>query len=59
MMAKAVKRCEFCGHSRAAHVDGIQCALCSCRSEARDFVQQSFAFRGTLGVLKVPGARKR
>jgi len=41
-------RCAFCGHSRAAHTDSVQCALCSCRSEARDFVQQSLAFRGTL-----------
>src|SRR5437867_7520368 len=53
-MAKApvVRRCEFCGHSKAAHVDGIQCALCSCRSEERDFVQQSLAFRGTLAVRR-------
>src|SRR5437867_1230687 len=57
--AKAVKRCDFCGHSRAAHTDGVQCALCSCRSEERNFVQQSFAFRDTLGVRKFNPARKR
>jgi hypothetical protein len=60
-MAKttAVKRCEFCGHSRAAHVDGFQCALCSCRSEPRSFVQQSFAFRSMLAPPVGPMTRKR
>jgi hypothetical protein len=60
-MAKttAVKRCEFCGHSRAAHVDGIQCALCSCRSEPRSFTQQSFAFRSMLGEPAERMTRKR
>jgi hypothetical protein len=60
-MAKttAVKRCEFCGHSRAAHVDGVQCALCSCRSERRSFIQQSFAFRSMLSEPAGPMTRKR
>src|SRR5437763_11035103 len=25
--------CDVCGHSRAAHVDGVHCALCRCNSE--------------------------
>jgi hypothetical protein len=44
----------------AAHADGIACALCSCRSEARNFVQQSFAFRDTLNVSRdITNPRKR
>jgi hypothetical protein len=60
-MAKttAVKRCEFCGHSRAAHVDGVQCALCSCHSEPRSFIQQSFTFRSMLAEPPEPMTRKR
>jgi hypothetical protein len=44
-MADAAKKCPFCGHSRAAHTDGVHCALCRCRSEATELVQESFAFR--------------
>lgn len=53
------KLCEVCGHSRAAHVDGVHCALCRCRSERRDFVQESFAFRGTLPFGTAGLGRKR
>ena len=56
---KAVKRCEFCGHSEAAHIDGVQCALCTCQSVERNFFQQSFAFRDNLVVRKPFIARKR
>jgi hypothetical protein len=56
---KPFKRCEFCGHSEAAHTDGLQCALCSCRSATRNFLQQSFSFRDTLVVRKSTTARKR
>jgi hypothetical protein len=45
-----MKRCDFCGHSRAAHVDGVHCALCPCRSEAVEVVQQSFTFREALSA---------
>jgi len=38
------KTCTFCGHSKAAHIDK-KCALCSCTSEVREFVQETFAFR--------------
>src|ERR1700687_2483501 len=39
MKANSLRRCEYCGHSMAAHADGVQCALCLCRAEARNFVQ--------------------
>jgi hypothetical protein len=45
IMADAAKKCPFCGHSRAAHTDGVHCALCRCRSELTQPVQESFAFR--------------
>jgi len=51
--------CEVCGHSRAAHVDGVHCALCRCGSERPAAVQQSLAFRGTLPVRTVGMGRKR
>src|SRR4051794_31821729 len=38
-------RCRFCSHSRAAHTDGVRCALCPCISRPRELVQQSFTFR--------------
>src|SRR5437016_13969687 len=31
--------CDICGHSRAAHVDGVHCALCRCSSERPAAVQ--------------------
>jgi len=44
------KKCDFCPHSRAAHADGIHCALCRCRSERPDFVQETLVFRGSIPV---------
>jgi hypothetical protein len=49
-----VKKCDFCPHSRAAHTDGIHCALCRCRSERRDFVQETLAFRSNLTTGRPP-----
>ena len=43
-----MKRCQHCGHSRAAHVGGIRCALCGCVPQRQTFVQDSFAFRNGL-----------
>lgn len=43
-----MNRCELCGHSQAAHVDGERCALCGCTPHRRSFVQESFAFRGAV-----------
>jgi hypothetical protein len=57
-MADANRKCDYCGHSRAAHADGVACALCRCRSEQRELVQQTLAFRGTLAV-RPSSARKR
>ena len=55
-----MKRCELCGHSRAAHADGVHCALCHCRSERTEVVQQSFAFRGVITPGRdKPYGRKR
>jgi hypothetical protein len=51
--------CEVCGHSRAAHVDGMHCALCRCSSERPAAVQESLAFRNTLPVRTTGMNRKR
>lgn len=56
-MKNASKRCDFCDHSRAAHIDGIRCALCTCISQRREFVQQSLTFRDALPMT--PIKRKR
>jgi hypothetical protein len=53
------KLCDVCGHSRAAHVDGVQCALCRCRSERTALVQESFAFRNGLPMRAAAIGRKR
>jgi len=58
-MEKTQKRCEYCNHSRAAHVDGVRCALCGCVSEKRSFVQESFTFRATLQRRVTASTRKR
>jgi hypothetical protein len=57
-MADANRKCDYCGHSRAAHADGIACALCRCRSERVQFVQQSLSFRDSI-PLRPQNARKR
>jgi len=56
-MASA-KTCEFCGHSRAAHTDGVKCALCNCVSRPRELVQETFAFRTSL-LRPAQNRRKR
>jgi len=56
---KNAKRCEYCTHSRAAHVDGVRCALCGCISERRTFVQESFTFRASLPARVTANTRKR
>src|ERR1051326_5684969 len=35
------KTCRLCGHSRAAHTDGVKCALCACVSRPRELVQEA------------------
>ena len=42
------KNCDYCGHSRAAHTDGVKCALCDCVSRPRELVQESFSFRKSI-----------
>lgn len=61
-----MKRCEHCGHSQAAHLDGMRCALCGCVPQRQTFVQDAFAFRGAVarpaGTIPQPTAsntRKR
>jgi hypothetical protein len=51
--------CDICGHSRAAHVDGVHCALCRCTSERATPVQESLAFRSALPVRAARIGRKR
>jgi hypothetical protein len=52
-------KCPICSHSRAAHVDGVKCALCRCTSEPREFRQESFAFKTALPVSVITNTRKR
>jgi len=56
---KSSKRCEYCNHSRAAHVDGLRCALCGCMPARQSFVQDSFTFRTTLPARVTRNTRKR
>ena len=58
-MAELMRKCEVCGHSKAAHVDGVRCSLCRCRSERTELVQDSFAFRSALTLRSIGGRRKR
>ena len=58
-MAEAAKKCPFCGHSGAAHTDGVHCALCRCRSEEMSPVQESFAFRTMVTSARDRITRKR
>ena len=58
-MAELMRKCEVCGHSRAAHVDGVACALCRCHSERSELVQDSFAFRSALAPRSKGAGRKR
>ena len=43
-----MRKCEQCGHSWAAHVDQLRCALCGCMPQRKEFVQESFSFRSAL-----------
>lgn len=43
-----MKRCQHCGHSRAAHVGGMRCALCGCVPQRQTYEQESFVFRSSL-----------
>jgi len=54
-----MRRCEHCGHSRAAHIDGMRCALCGCLPERRAFVQDAFAFKTVLPMRVTINTRKR
>jgi hypothetical protein len=54
------KNCDICGHSRAAHTDGVKCALCDCVSRPRELVQESLAFRTPLPLRRpAQNGRKR
>jgi hypothetical protein len=55
-----VKRCELCGHSRAAHAGRLRCALCGCTpQQKRTLIQESFTFRTALPARRVAIGRKR
>lgn len=54
-----MNRCKVCGHSRAAHVDGVRCALCGCLPDRREFVQETFAFRNAIPTRATSTTRKR
>lgn len=52
-------RCKLCGHSRAAHIDGVRCALCGCLPDRREFVQETFSFRNAIPMRVTTNTRKR
>ena len=54
-----MKRCQHCGHSKAAHVDGMRCALCGCVPSRQTFIQDSFSFRSSLPTRAKDNPRKR
>jgi len=57
-----MRKCEHCGHSWAAHVDQLRCALCGCTPQRKEFVQESFGFRSALpgrALSKGQNTRKR
>ena len=54
-----MKRCQHCGHSRAAHIDGMRCALCGCVPARQNFVQDSFSFKSALHTRVTANTRKR
>jgi hypothetical protein len=58
-MVMEKRLCEICGHSRAAHVDGVHCALCRCSSERPAAVQESLVFRSALPIRAAGIGRKR
>jgi hypothetical protein len=59
MSAMDTRKCEICGHSRAAHVDGVHCSLCRCNSKRMVAVQESLAFWSSLPVRTAGIGRKR
>jgi hypothetical protein len=58
-MAELMRKCDVCSHSKAAHVDGVHCALCRCSSESRELVQDSFVFRSALTQRPGRAGKKR
>lgn len=54
-----MKRCQHCGHSKAAHTDGMRCALCGCVPSRQTFVQERFSFRSSLPSRVTDDTRKR
>ncbi len=54
-----MKQCPYCNHTRAAHADGIRCALCPCRSRRSEAVQESFTFREAVTAQGDRPGRKR
>lgn len=53
------KQCKHCGHSRAAHADGMRCALCGCAPQRQTFVQTSLGFKTALPMRAAAATRKR
>jgi ribosomal protein S27AE len=56
---KPPRKCEKCGHSSAAHIDQLRCALCGCTPQREEFVQESFGFRSALPGRVMVNTRKR
>ena len=54
-----MKPCSHCGHSGAAHIDGMRCALCGCVPARQTFVQDKFAFRTSIPTRLMAATRKK
>jgi hypothetical protein len=53
------RNCSRCGHSPAAHLDGIRCALCGCRPEVPQAEQAALPFRSPMAVGRYVTRRPR
>lgn len=54
-----MKRCPSCGHSPAAHLGGMRCALCGCTPRRQTLVQEKLAFRSALPARAVGSSGKK
>jgi hypothetical protein len=53
------KRCTRCGHSTAAHVDGLRCSLCGCNPAPPPAEQATLPFRSPLALGRYVAAKSR
>jgi len=58
-VTKQAQPCRKCGHSRAAHIDGIRCALCGCSPQRDEDIQENLPFRSLIPMRVTANTRKR